>query len=197
MIITYQGNTYFKIQSGSFVLLIDPENSRSFKGANVILNTEKPAAIAPPEKETSFFWAENQGEYEVGGMKIEGWAAGHEDKKTSKAKTDRIITAYRFKMEDIEIGVIGPISEEPGPEVLEKLQGVDILILPGSGSPFLKETEAVKLARQIEPGIVIPSGNGSNKFFRELNQKPAPQEKLVIKKKELSPGAISAVCLKS
>ena len=197
MIITYQGDTYFKIQSGSFVLLIDPQNSRSFKGANVILNTTKPTAVASPEKGADFFWAENQGEYEVGGMMIEGWAAGYKDKKTAKAKTGQIITAYRFKMEDIEIGVIGPISEDPGPEVLEKMQGVDILILPGSGTPLLKEVGAVKLARQIEPGIVIPSGNGSNKFFRELSQKPAPQEKFVIKKKELVPGAISAVCLKS
>lgn len=190
MIITHLGDTYFKIQSGNFTLLIDPQNSRSFKGANVIINTERPTIVAREKnEEESFFWIENEGEYEVGGVKIEGWTLEH------KKKT---ISAFRLGVEDIEVGIIGPTGKEPAPEVLEKLQGVDVLILPGGGAPsIIKEEEAVKLVRQIEPGFVIPSGNGSKKFFTELGQAPKPEEKLVLKKKDVSPGAMTAVSLSS
>ncbi|MDP2704323.1 MAG: MBL fold metallo-hydrolase [bacterium] len=191
MIITHLGDTYFKIQSGSFTLLIDPQNSRSFKGANVIINTERPAIVAREKnEEESFFWIENEGEYEVGGVKIEGWTL-------ECSKKEKTISAYRLSVEDIAVGIIGPTGKEPAPEVLEKLQGVDVLILPGGGAPSIEEEEAVKLVRQIEPGFVIPSGNGSKKFFTELGQTPKVEEKLVLKKKDVSPGAMTAVSLSS
>lgn len=198
MVITNQGDSYFKIQSGSFTLLINPANARSFKGANIVLNTETPAPIEAPEeddlpadRQEGLFWIENAGEYEIGGVRIEGWNA-----EMKKGKT---ISVYRAEVEDIDVGIIGPVSEAPSSEAIEGLGEVDILITPAGGGTLLEAREAVKLARQIEPGIVIPYGeeSGVKKFFAELGQSPKPEEKLVLKKKEIAAGKMLGVWLKA
>ncbi|MEK7479406.1 MAG: MBL fold metallo-hydrolase [Patescibacteria group bacterium] len=184
MVITPQGGSYFKIQSGSFTLLLNPTNARSFKGANVILHTTTPPPMSPPEDEEGTFWIENAGEYEIGGVRIEGWNAGFEQ--------GSVVGAYRIQIEEIEVGILGPVTANPTAEVIEELGEVDILILPTS--------DVVGLVRQIEPGIVIPYNTESGdykKFFAELGQSPAPEEKLVIKKKEITPGKIRGVWLKT
>ncbi|OGG41301.1 hypothetical protein A3A21_04075 [Candidatus Jorgensenbacteria bacterium RIFCSPLOWO2_01_FULL_45_25b] len=180
MVITYQGENYFRIQSGSFTVLIDPINSRSFKGANIILNTLKPPLVEHGEEEKEeYLWIENGGEYETDGMRIYGWGADNENKKT--------VTAYLFELEDIRVGVLGHLHHEPTPELISKLEEIDILILPGGGSPYISEANAAKLVREIEPGIVIPSlfTKEPKKFFAELSQSPKEEEKLVVKKKDI------------
>ncbi|MDP3645563.1 MAG: MBL fold metallo-hydrolase [bacterium] len=191
MVITHQGDTYFKIQSGSFTILIDPINARSFKGTNIVLNTRTPALLEAPEGEEGLCWIENAGEYEIGGVRVEGWGAGHEKTWT--------YNAYRIKLEDIEVGVVGPIAGTPYPEVIEGLRNVDILIVPGGGGALLSAKDAVRLVREIEPGVVIPyAGKGEPKeFFAELGQAPPPEEKLVIKKKEITKSKIQGVWLKT
>lgn len=185
MIITCQGGSYFRIQSGSFTLLINPTNARSFKGAQIALHTETPPLMEAPEEEEEegLFWIENAGEYEIGGVRIEGWNA-----ETKKGKT---INAYRAEIEDIEVGVVGPLAETPSAEAIEGLGEVDILITPAEAG--------VKMVRQIEPGIVIPYGeeSGIKKFFAELSQNPKPEEKLVIKKKEVAAGKIMGIWIKA
>lgn len=192
MVITYQGDNYFKIQSGSFTALIDPTNSRSLKGANLILNTTKPTSVSlGKDKETaSSSWIDNQGEYEVEGTRVLGVSTQNNNSKEN--------TAYLFEIEGMKIGILGHITKEPTPEIIEKFQKVDILILPVSGTPLIGESEAAKLVRQVEPSIIIPTliKSKPKKFFAELNQDPKPEEKLVMKKKDLSPQAMSLVYLK-
>ena len=179
MIITYQGENYFKIQSGSLVFLIDPTNSRSLRGAKAVINTLKPPVVsAAPDEDAPFFWIENQGEYEINGIPITSWSVENDGVEK---------TAYLIEMEDIKIAVLGHIAEEISPEALEHLKEVDVLILPAAGKPYLSEASAAKLVRQIKPKIVIPSLFKTEpvKFFKELNQNPKPEEKLVFKKKDL------------
>ena len=82
-------------------------------------------------------------------------------------------------------------------EIIENLSEVDVLIIPGGGKPFFSEVSAAKLVRQMEPGIVIPSffENQPKKFASELSQTLSMEEKLVIKKKDISPGAMKLICL--
>ena len=183
MVISYQGGNYFKIQSGEFTLLIDPDNTRSFKGANVILCTFKPPLVAPTSDEENLIWIENQGEYEVKGARIEGWTL-RGDGKDEK-------TAYVFELEGIKVANLGHASKEPASEVLENFEGLDILILPGGGGgDYLSPENAVKLIRKTEPKIFIPSliTESPKKFFAALGETAAPMEKLVIKKKDLEEG---------
>lgn len=196
MVITYQGDNYFRIQSGTFTILIDPTNARSFKGANIILSTIKPALV-PYEPdgasgETPCAWFENQGEYETGGVRIRACSAG----ENAEGKE---CTVYTFELEDISVGVIGYGPAELPAAVQEKLSGSDILIIPGAGAPYLSEAAAGKLVRQIEPGIVIPTfvDKEPKKLFAELGKSPAAEEKLTIKKKDITPGTMNVVWLRA
>jgi hypothetical protein len=185
MVITYQGDNYFKIQSGDLVVLIDPTNTRSFKGAGMILNTKKPSLITRPSSDNSeLFWIDNEGKYEKDGIRVSGWTTEYND--------GTLHTAYHFFMEGIRVAVLGHISCLPSPQIVENFQEEDILIIPGCGDPFIKQEDASKIVRQIEPGFVIPSlvSSEPKKFFDELNAKPIGENKITVKKKDISPGAM-------
>ncbi len=180
MVITYNGEGYFKLQSGDKAILIDPDNQRSFKGSLAVISTVKPAKVSP-EEEGPFF-IENQGEYDVAEIRIEGRTVFHEDGFEK--------TAYRIYFDEIEIGVLGPVKKEPDPKSIEILQDCDILILPGGEEPFIGAGITGKIVRQTEPGIVIPSFTKNPKgLVKELGQENNmhPEEKLTIKKKEITP----------
>jgi len=87
MIITYYGDTYFKLQAGNLTVLIDPTNQRSFKGADLILNTLKPALTQMPAEADHTVWVDHQGEFEIKGMQVRGWSPGYGDAK--KAPTSK------------------------------------------------------------------------------------------------------------
>lgn len=177
MIITYQGDDYFKLQSGQLTVLIDPVNQRSFKGATAIVNTVRPAKTQPSEE--GGFWIDHQGEFEVQGIHVTGVSLGE--------KTEGEKTAYRVVFDDIVFGILGYCAKEPESRVQELLQECDVLILPGSGKPFIPIEAAAKLVRQLEPSVIIPSlGEHYKVFLKELGQeKTVSEEKFVFKKKEL------------
>jgi L-ascorbate metabolism protein UlaG (beta-lactamase superfamily) len=190
MIITYQGDSYVKLQAGDTVILIDPTNYRSFKGALLALHTSLPTDLS--KEETDTFWIDHQGEYEVQEIRIQGTSAGFYDKKEH--------TVYKLTLDDISVGIIGGVSKAPTPEMLEYIQGVDVLILPAGGKPYISAQESAQLVRQIEPGFVIPTlfGKHPDQFLKELDQeKASTEEKLTIKKKDVTEGAGKVVVLKA
>lgn len=192
MVITYQGGNYFRIQSGDYTILIDPENQRSFKGAQVVINTVKPAFAEQAEGDDAPIWIENQGEYEVGGVRILGYSTGW----NAGAKCET--TAYRIIFDEISIAIFGHLYSEMDSKIVSELSGADIVIAPGAGKPFLNESSVAKLIRQIEPGIIIPTLTENPKpLFKELGRSDVvAEERLVIKKKDIQEKAMKAVWLK-
>lgn len=183
MVITYNGGSYFKLQSGEKSILIDPDNQRSFKGSLLVLSTVKPSPTSP--EENGPFFIDSQGEYDVSEIRIESRTAAHED--------DGEKTAYRIDFDDIVIGVLGPIKKDPDAKAVEILQDCDILIVPGGGEPYLGASAVGKIVRQTEPGIVIPSlAKNPKDLLKELGQENAkPEEKLTLKKKDIPPKAMT------
>lgn len=181
MIITYQGNNYFKIQSGEFAILIDPENQRSFRGTQIIVNTVRPALAEPQEGEGEKpFWIDHQGEYEIQGVRVQGWT-------TATDGTKKVSTCYRILFDEMTIVVLGALEHELPPTLVSELADADIAIVPAGGSPSLAQSAVAKLVRQLEPGIVIPALFKDPKtFLKELDQTDVKsEEKLVIKKKDI------------
>ncbi len=189
MVITYHGDNYFKIQSGNFTTLIDPTDSRSFRGANLILNTLNPAPVLPPKNEASTFWVDHQGEYEVNGVRILGWSVyGGKGKEK---------TIYRLTLDSVNILIFGHLNQEPPKELEENFAGGDVVIIPAGGKPFISEAVAARLIRQIEPAVVIPSLFKDIKgFLKELGKTCLKEERLVFKAKDLKPGAMEVKCLR-
>lgn len=190
MIITHHGGNYFKFQAGQLTLLIDPLDQRSFRGAQAVLNTTLPSHAEEPA-ETPPAWISHAGEYEVQGIEIQGWSSGND------GKTER--TVYRVVMDNIVVGILGHLTGELSEDALEGLSGVDILLVPAGGKPWIAEATAAKIARELEPSLVIPSLTKDPKVFLKAFGRTAPktEEKLVVKKKDLAPGALNVVCLSS
>ena len=192
MTITYQGDNYFKVQSGDNVILIDPTNARSLKNATAVILTTMP----PTSSIESNLIVQHQGEYETKGIRIDGWSSrtGQEEKGDDVEKT-----IYRIRLDDISIGVLGHINKEIDPKLLIPLTGCDIVLAPAGGAPYLAASSIAKLIRQIEPSIIIPSLFKDPKpFFKELGAgEVSKEEKLTIKKKDLVPHAMKVVLLSS
>lgn len=189
MVITYQGENYFRIQSGDTTLLLDPTDQRSFRGAQVVLSTLKPAAVPISDGDGPFF-IDHQGEYETQGIGIGGWSV------ESDEQSER--TAYRVELDELVLVFLGHLTKELDTKFYLPLKGADVLIIPAGGKPYIPQAAAAKLVRQLEPGIVIPSlAKNPDLFLRELGKKEhAEEEKLVVKKKDIVPQAMRVVCLK-
>lgn len=190
VIITYHGDNYFKVQSGSLTVLIDPTNGRSLRGAGLVVNTVKPPLVSPSSETQGCFWINHQGEYEIGGIHVRGWSTGNEKGKEK--------TVYRLVFDGIDLLLMGYLTQEPESEIQEYLGGADVVILPAGGKPFVPQSVSAKLIRQIEPSVVIPSLFKNVKpFLKEFNRSECIfGEKLVLKKKNLKPGAMEIRCLK-
>ncbi len=193
MVITYHGENYFKITSGDYTVLVDPTNQRSYKGAQAVLFTEKKLEGEAPGTENAFV-VDHAGEFEIGGVSITGFQA--ETGATS------LKTIYRVAFDDITIGILGKITNEPGKEFTERLEGVDIMIAPIGGKPYAPVAGIAKFLRQIEPGIIIPALYPSDKhlkdFYKEFGaESKTCDEKLVVKKKDVKAQAMEVRCLKS
>ncbi len=193
MVITYHGENYFKISSGNYTILVDPVNQRSYKGAQVILFTERAEGGEPREAGQAFL-VDHAGEFEIGGVAVTGWTAEGSGKGSK--------TIYRVSFEDLTVGILGKIEREPGQEFTERLENADIVIAPIGGKPYASVAGIAKFLRQIEPGLIIPSLYASDKnlkeFFKEFGEEAAAcDEKLVIKKKDIVAKAMQVRCLKS
>lgn len=184
MVITYHGEGTFRIQSGEMSILLNPTGNR-LKG-DVILRTS-----IPTDSEIStgpdFGGA---GEYEVRGVEIRGVAVPEES-------TEKVLkTVYVVHWEDISLVLFGDLKKTPSATVLDHIDEPDIVLL-ALGTDTLSAPEAAHLVKQIEPGIAIASHEGSGGFEKAFGQKVQPEEKLVIKKKDIVSGAGRLVILKN
>ena len=181
MIITWHGGGCYRVETPDFNLIIDPDTSSKAGRlkADLVLRTSSRAPFTAGENEIV-----GPGEYEIGRAKVRGVALPSEN-------SNEIRTAYRVLLQDIRLGFFGGKEFSPSEEILESLDGIDILfIFDGKAAP-----ELVKI---IEPRIVIPNSEEVKKIEAMFGQKTEPREKLVLKKKDLSEKeGIDIVILKS
>jgi len=212
MVITWYGQSCFKIQSGDTVLFTDPFAKEIGltppRGtANIVTishhhfdhdNIDALSASSP-------FIIDGPGEYEVKGVNVTGVATYH-DAKEGKERGNN--TAYIIEMEGIKICHLGDLGQTKlTNEQLELIDGVDILMVPIGGVYTITGEEAADIINQIEPKIVIPmhykiSGlevklDGADEFLKEMGiAKKETVEKLTIKKKELPEEETQVVIMK-
>lgn len=164
-----------KCQVGDFVMLVDVPPKALVK-ANLILKTKTDLPIGFP---LSPEVVAGSGEYEIGGVRVRGISLENE------ANGQTIRTIYAVELEGIKLVFLGELQDEPNEEALGKLGKADILFL-SADSGKLKAKQLTSLIKQIDPKIIIPTGDKTTKLLaEELGQKVKIEEKLVIKKKDL------------
>jgi len=200
MVITWYGQSCFKIQSGETVLFTDPFC--------------KEIGLTPPRGQANVVTISHQhkdhnnhdaltgepliikgpGEYETKGIGIKGILSFHDNKEGKERGTN---TIYVIEVEGIKICHLGDLGEEKlNDEQVEEINGVDILMIPVGGTFTINGEDAVEIINQIEPRLVIPmhykiSGlniklDGVDVFLKEMGiSKKEAVDKLTIKKKDL------------
>ncbi|MBI2055174.1 MAG: MBL fold metallo-hydrolase [Candidatus Sungbacteria bacterium] len=205
MVISWYGQSCFKIQSGELVLVSDPYHKDigltppRFKADILVVTHEhldhnNIETIPTAGEIGGAFVVRGPGEYEVKNVAITGIPTFHDDKKGKERGPN---TCYVIEMEDIRIGHLGDFGEaEIRPETLEALGEIDILLVPVGGTYTIDAEVAAEVVNAIEPKIVIPmhyaiSGikaklAGVGMFLKEMGIKNGEEmDRLTIKKKDL------------
>ena len=136
------------------------------------------------------FVIQGPGEYEVKEVFIHGIPSFHDDKE---GKERGLNTIYVIEAEEMRFCHLGDLGQKQlTDEQLEKIEAVDVLMIPVGGKYTIDSSEAQKIISQIEPKIVIPmhyalpKSNSKlddvSKFLKTMG-KPSvvPQDKLVVK----------------
>lgn len=196
MQIQWTGLASFRIQTQHAVIITDPfADSTGLTmpklKADIVLTSDTTNTLSNNIKRLAgdFIVIDGAGEYEIKQTFIYGIPASH--------------TIYLIEDEGITIAFLGPLDSGLTNDQLEKLEGVDILLLPvGTLNKELRTT----LVSQLEPRIVIPylydqpnlkqKLEGVEVLLKELGTKnPTAQEKYVIKKKDLPQEETTVVLL--
>lgn len=197
MHIYWKGQSCFNINTAygkgeSLSILIDPVDPKtgtklSKQKADICLYTNSQIDL----EDSDSFVINEPGEYEIKGVYIKG--IGCSD-CSDKNKKDFV---YTIETEDIKICHLGNLKQkELSSKQLSAIGEVDILMIPVGGDYVLDEKEALDVVNQIEPKIVIPMVYQTDlvktkledvkPFLKEMGATGlTPQDKLLIKKKEL------------
>lgn len=109
------------------------------------------------------------GEYEVADISIQGIAArSHMDEANQKSAT-----IYKLVLDDVRIAVVGHVHPDLTSSQLEALSTIDVLIIPVGGNGYtLDPIGALKLIKEIEPKLVIPTHYDDKALNYEVPQQP-------------------------
>lgn len=136
------------------------------------------------------------GEYEVSNVSIQGvQARSHMDEEGQAS-----VTIFKLVADDIRIAVVGHVYPDLTNAQLEQLGTIDVLVIPTGGNGYtLDPIGALKLIKEIEPKLVIPTHYDDKALKFPVPQQPLdevikglameprePAAKLKIKAGELS-----------
>lgn len=191
------GQSAFKITSKEITIAIDPFSNAEKLGRKQIKTFADVITISHNH------WDHNSatdiagnplifnmpGDYEVKGVTFKGIESKH------GGDIDISNTIFTIKVEDIIIGHLGDLGEVLTSVQLDKINGVDILMVPVGGKFTLDAEQAVEVVNQIEPKVIIPMHyktlgvevdiEGVEKFIKEIGIEPEKTCKLKITKKDL------------
>jgi len=200
--IKYLGWQSFRIQEGRSVVLTQPFSQRQTgvifpkTKANVVLPTgkteKKTQERVLPLNHQQVFWVPGPGEYEVGGVEIQGFEGG-----------------FWFKMRRFELVFCWQWAKEAIKKVAADFPTIDILLIMGERQKEGFARKIKKVVEKISPSLVIPfssaslpvaklkSGQWSKPFLDVFDQEDVkPADKLSLAKEEIGEENLKIVLLR-
>ena len=159
MEITYIGHSCFKIKGKEITIVIDPYDPKiGYKlpklEADILLITHGHSDHNNVEGVTvNKLVIDSPGEYETSGIFINGYDTEHDEKEGSERGKN---TIYLIEMEGVKFLHLGDLGHELVQSTLEKIETVDVLMVPVGGRYTINAEKAAKVISSLEPGIVIP-----------------------------------------
>lgn len=205
MTITWFGLSSFKIVTKDITIITDPfGNDTGLSpvrgGADIIISSNSKSSLYNnfSSIQGSPFVVTGPGEYDIKGVFVMGQKA--------LGDKDEPITIYSIEVEDIRIAFLGPLKQSGlTDEQKELFNGTDIVLIPVGGQTVSTSNEAAKIATGLEPFIIIPHSYKTpglelaldkvDKFLQELGGKASEEDKLTIRRKDLTGESTSVVVL--
>lgn len=208
MEIVYLGHSEFKLAGKNIIVVTDP-----FDPEKVGLGATKTEADVVTISHAhfdhnysggvrgNFICFDTPGEYEIRGNNIIGIPSFHDDKQGSERGNN---TIFVYDIDEIKICHLGDLGHELTSEQIDKIDGVDILLVPVGGKYTINSKQAARIISDVSPKIVIPmhfrAGKMTElepleKFLKEIGKEAQYQEKLKIQKKDL-PEEMQIIVLK-
>ncbi|XOU94375.1 MAG: MBL fold metallo-hydrolase [Candidatus Kerfeldbacteria bacterium] len=211
MQITWFGQACFKIQGKNATIVTDPYDNK-YTGLKLPrLNADIVSVSHDHDDHNNTkavngdpFIITNPGEYETKNVFIWGIQSWHDNQEGAERGNN---TIFIFQIEDIKIAHLGDLGNSLNEQQLEKLESVDILMIPVGGVYTIDAKKASEVVNQLEPRIVIPMHykipglkfklDPVDKFCNEMGiKKNGTEDKLKISKKELPADKIQIIVLK-
>ena len=154
MELTYHGHSCVRLRGRDMTVVIDPPQSdaarASPRGPSGLVvrtegatDTERLRARDGEMQEVC-----GPGEFEIGGRRILGLAAGE-------------TTVMRVAVDDVRVVAAGRLRRQLTEDEIDSLGHVDVLVIPVGGGDALGAIDAAKLVNAVEPSIVVPARYGA------------------------------------
>ncbi|MFA5197506.1 MAG: MBL fold metallo-hydrolase [Patescibacteria group bacterium] len=208
MEITYLGHSCFKIIGKKVSVLSDPYDPEKI-GIKLAKQDADVVTVSHDHFDhnylevvkSEFLLLDSPGEYEVKESEFQGIKGFHDD---SHGEERGQITIFNMEIDGIKICHLGDLGTELTSEQLDKVDGVDVLMIPVGGKYTIDAKAAIKVISQIEPKIVLPMHYREGKmtdlapletFLQEFSVSPVPMDKLKITGRDL-PEELEVVVLR-
>lgn len=91
------------------------------------------------------------GQYEIGGIFIDGIALHHVDENVSKQNV-----AYLIQYDSLTVAHLGDLGHVPDQSTIEAMGEVNVVLVPVGGGQSLRASDAAEVIALIEPNYIVP-----------------------------------------
>jgi len=202
MEITWLGHACFRLKGKQAVIITDPFPPES--GYTIGKQNAHIVTVSHQHAGHSYVQAVDgdpkvitgPGEYEISGVIITGVQTYHDNERGAvKGKN----TAYLIEMDDLRICHLGDLGHVLTSEQTERVDNVDILLVPVGGGSTIDAPHAAEVIRQVEARVVIPmhyqtetlqaEASPVDRFLKEMGVKEImPQPKFNVTRANLPAG---------
>lgn len=181
MEIKYLGKKSFLIKGKKEQALVNPDERMATKDRpRIVIKNETKIEVDGEEGERVVVMG--PGEYEIGGIEINGFSAGVGE------------TFYAVTVDGVTVGILGKLAEALSDKRVDKISGVDILVADIGEDSKIGPKAILALAKKWGANYVVPVGynsdNGDLKKFMDESDTEGqePLEFLKVDKDNLPEG---------
>ena len=185
MNITYLGHSSFLLKSSTGRLLMDPfdgtKMGKKFPKVEadiITISHDHSDHNARNVVEGNPLVIEIPGEYEKFDIRISGFETYHDKQQGAERGKN---TMYKVEMDDISILHCGDLGHTLSSEMIEEINGADIVLIPVGGFYTIDADEARQVVEKLEPSIIIPMHYKVADMNPEIMDKLAPVEDFLSK----------------
>lgn len=211
MNIQWFGQSCFKLQSKDALVITDPFGKEDgltplrTRADIVTLSHDHDSHNNIDSIKDNPFIIDGPGEYEKKGIFVKGIISFHDNKEGQELGPN---TIYIIEMEGIRICHLGDLGHLLTSKQIERINGVDILLIPVGEKETLSVDKVIDTINEIGPRIVIPMHyqipklkkklSRVEKFLSEMGlEKIKPMAKLSVKSKNLPADETKVILLEN